>query len=406
MWNVKQGELIKKLLIESKENVIYYSSLLNNIDVSKITYSQFKKLPLINKNIIRENYNCFYSKKYLKKELIYESTSGTTGTPIKIPRTLNEQMHSSISLLKQRKTRIGEMLDVRKIAAFYARSNTPISISDDNWLLLSLNNLTDEILEQYIEVLNDYKPQMLQGPARALTLLANYIVRNQKDIKKANIKYIENRAEGLSENQRKYIEEVFNCKVGNMYGLRECWGVAYSCKENNLHVTDDNVFVEVLDNKGSHVKPGETGEVVITSLNSLSFPLIRFSTGDFATFLDFKCSCGNNSPIIDLTGYRQVDMIRGPIGFSSPSILRTVNNIFTESSENDVIQFQLIQNNVFEFELRVHLKDNSKSINYNKVKYTIGESLGYEIKLHVELTDKFIVNEKSQKMSWFVCQCK
>jgi phenylacetate-CoA ligase len=108
---------------------------------------------------------------------------------------------------------------------------------------------------------------------------------------------------------RTQIEKGFQTKVFDKYGAREFSGIAYQCGDpsNNYHVMDESYLVEILkDNKPA--KPGEIGEVVITDLNNLSFPLIRYRIGDLARAVDNsgKCNCGRGlSQIGEILGRTQ-----------------------------------------------------------------------------------------------------
>ncbi|MGI8552089.1 MAG: phenylacetate--CoA ligase family protein, partial [Dehalococcoidia bacterium] len=71
--------------------------------------------------------------------------------------------------------------------------------------------------------------------------------------------------------------------------------IAFQCRMcNGLHVNDDYVIVEVVDDSDMPVGPGETGQVLVTDLLNLAMPLIRFRIGDIATTSDGACPCGRS----------------------------------------------------------------------------------------------------------------
>jgi phenylacetate-CoA ligase len=61
------------------------------------------------------------------------------------------------------------------------------------------------------------------------------------------------------------------------------------------HILPDLIAVEILNEAGQPMPPGEPGEVVATPLQVTGMPLLRLSTGDIATLLTNPCPCGRNT---------------------------------------------------------------------------------------------------------------
>ena len=120
-------------------------------------------------------------------------------------------------------------------------------------------------------------------------------------------------AEPWSDNTRKRLEDAFDIKAYDSYGLSEMNGpgVAFECEEQNgLHIWFDHYFVEVVDENGEAVGEGEKGELVLTSLTKEAMPLIRYKTGDITYLMDYeRCSCGRTHPKISRILGRADDMI-------------------------------------------------------------------------------------------------
>lgn len=104
-------------------------------------------------------------------------------------------------------------------------------------------------------------------------------------------------AEVLQPPWREAISEVF-CPVANEYGARDAGLMARECPEGGLHVTNEYLVLEVLDEQGRPVAPGQPGEVVVTNLASGAFPFIRYRTGDLAAFDLRSCPCGRRLPLL------------------------------------------------------------------------------------------------------------
>ena len=114
-------------------------------------------------------------------------------------------------------------------------------------------------------------------------------------------------AEPHTEEQRRRIEELFNIKAYNCFGMSEMSGpgVAFECKEQNgLHIWEDSYIVEIIDPQTLEPVPdGEFGEMVLTTLDREGMPLVRYRTRDITRIIPGPCPCGRT--------HRRLDRFRG-----------------------------------------------------------------------------------------------
>jgi len=119
-------------------------------------------------------------------------------------------------------------------------------------------------------------------------------------------------AEPHTEEHRRRIEEMFGVKAYNSFGLSEMNGpgVAFECTEQNgLHIWEDAYVVEIIDPISLQpVADGETGELVMTTLDRQAMPIIRYRTRDLTRFLAGPCACGRTHRRIDRISGRSDDM--------------------------------------------------------------------------------------------------
>ncbi len=119
-------------------------------------------------------------------------------------------------------------------------------------------------------------------------------------------------AEPYTDAFRHRIETLFDMKVYNSYGLSEMNGpsVGFECmQQNGMHVWEDAYIVEVVDPQtGKHVKPGEVGELVMTTLVRESMPILRYRSRDLTRLLPGTCGCGRLHARIDRILGRSDDM--------------------------------------------------------------------------------------------------
>ncbi|MBU1053366.1 MAG: AMP-binding protein [Proteobacteria bacterium] len=88
----------------------------------------------------------------------------------------------------------------------------------------------------------------------------------------------------------------YNCEVYSHYGMSEMgYGGGVECDARcGHHMREADLYIEIIDPKTEQILPdGETGEVVITTLNREAMPLIRYRTGDISKFLVEPCPCGS-----------------------------------------------------------------------------------------------------------------
>jgi phenylacetate-CoA ligase len=114
-------------------------------------------------------------------------------------------------------------------------------------------------------------------------------------------------AEPHTEETRRRIEETWNLRAFNSYGLSEMCGpgVAFECpQQSGMHIWEDSFLVEIVDpDTGAPLPDGECGELVLTTLTRAATPLVRFRTRDLTRIIPEPCPCGRT--------HRRIDRIRG-----------------------------------------------------------------------------------------------
>ncbi|MDY0220553.1 MAG: AMP-binding protein [Desulfobacterium sp.] len=104
------------------------------------------------------------------------------------------------------------------------------------------------------------------------------------------------------------IKEIWGCSVFIHYGMTETGlGGGVECRASQgCHLREADLFFEIVDKTGKPLPPGKEGEITITTLTRTGMPLIRYRTGDRASFLQGPCPCGSNLRRLDRTRGRSV----------------------------------------------------------------------------------------------------
>ena len=167
-------------------------------------------------------------------------------------------------------------------------------------------------------------------------------------------------AEPHSEEQRQRIEQMLGVKAYNCFGMSEMSGpgVAFECREQNgLHLWEDYAIMEIIDPDTLKPLPdGETGELVLTTINREAMPLIRFRTRDLTSILPGECPCGRTHRRIARFKGRSDDMLilKGVNIF--PIQIETILMHFPELAGNYLITVETIDN-TDEMLIEVELND-------------------------------------------------
>lgn len=176
-------------------------------------------------------------------------------------------------------------------------------------------------------------------------------------------------AEPYTEEFRKRIEQLFDMKAYNSYGLSEMNGpgVAFECPvQNGMHVWEDAFLPEIVDPQtGSPVPEGEVGELVMTTLCRQGMPILRYRTRDLTRFLPGECVCGRKHRRIDRILGRADDMF----------IIKGVN-IYPMQVEEVVMSFP--------------------EVGQNYLIVLENDGLADVIKVQVEIREEFFVEDMRQ----------
>jgi phenylacetate-CoA ligase len=167
--------------------------------------------------------------------------------------------------------------------------------------------------QRQIKLLTDFKVTGIHIIPSYAMHLANVIREMGLDPRKLPVRIALVGAEPYTEETRRRLEETFDMKVYNSYGLSEMNGpgVAFECPEQHgMHVWEDAYLAEIVDPAtGEPVPDGELGELVMTSLGREGMPIIRYRTRDLTRFLPGECPCGRAHRRIDRLHGRSDDMM-------------------------------------------------------------------------------------------------
>jgi putative adenylate-forming enzyme len=117
-------------------------------------------------------------------------------------------------------------------------------------------------------------------------------------------------SEVLTPESRARIRSAFSVEPSNVYAATEPAGVAAECERHRLHLFEDLVITEVVDDRNRPVPAGEVGaKVLVTVLFSRTQPLIRYEMSDTICLSDARCECGRELGLVDRIEGRTEDVL-------------------------------------------------------------------------------------------------
>lgn len=377
-----QFEKLKKLLIESSNNVPYYKELFQKIQFNPKkdfnTLEDLTKIPTLKKEVLRSSREKFINKKYSKNALEFK-TSGSSGNPFSALISPNHWMVEQGVVWRHWKWGGYNFRDKMAIVRSHTPKNENELIKIDkirNFYYYSPFHLTDKNIKMYLEHMIDEDIVFLRGYPSSLLSLANYVHKTGCNIPK--IKGMLTASEVLIDDDRKVIETAFKAKISNHYGLAEQIVMFGDCeKHEGLHNYDEYGYLELLDTEDKSIK-----KIIGTNLNNFAMPLIRYDTGDLAEVSESGCGCGRNSQVINNVIGRHDSQIITPEGNKIPSV-----NFYTMFEYYPVESWQLIQQSISHIEVIFHGDnlENKRNELYSKLKedlsYRLPQSMSFKMSI-------------------------
>ncbi len=387
------------------ENVDFYR---NKSDLYKLNdVSEFRNIPLLTKNDIQNNINEFLSNEYDFSSLIKENTSGSSGKTLTIYKDVSERVKADMQLWKRRKIYYADIFKI-PIVKFYAyrrKKDKLVSESiyiDGKEINFSLFDLSDEQLFKYVEVIKGLEKCWFFAAPSVMLIFANFLSRHKISLN--NVVLIELTGEMVTKKQEEYISKNFNCKCVNHYGSREFWGIAYECPCGNLHVFDDYVYAEVIDEDGKNLEYEQEGYLCYTGLEKYAMPLIRYLQGDIGYLKKSACACGSTADILCLSGGRVTDYITTVKGETVNSMLLFYIIELINFERIKILQFQFIQNNIDNFFASIVLVDKKESerLVSEQLRSLLSKYLKSDVELKVDFVSAVEFDKISNKHKYFI----
>lgn len=312
-----QFRQLSALLAHAENHVPYYREMFRLLGITSRdvrSFSDFSRLPVLTKEIVRERHSDLVRDDVPLATLQPHFSGGSTGVPLKFYRSREYMAASDAGTyrnLQQCGWRPGEMI------AFFWGSNEKLDRMP-RWefelrQFIRRSYLFDPFRSGEAEMagwaqrMRSLRPTVILGYASTIARFAAFLASNRENA--PSVRGAFTTAEKLYAPQREIIERVFHCHVFDCYGSSEVQNISAECAQGKMHICADFAVVE--EEKLSENAPRP---FLLTSLKNWSMPFIRYRNEDSGSLSSERCSCGNNFPLMCLEIARTSDNFILPDG--------------------------------------------------------------------------------------------
>jgi phenylacetate-coenzyme A ligase PaaK-like adenylate-forming protein len=323
-------------------------------------------------------------------------SSGTTGRPVTVIKTSLSVMFLFATELRghlwHRRDVGGKLAVIRHLEK--PRAMAPDGIELQNWgpaaeLLypdagpMVILNIASRLKDQADWLIRHDPHYLLSYPSNLLAL-GEYF--EAEGLALPSLRQICTTSELVGDRLRETMRRVWNVPVKDLYSCEEAGCLAHQCPDfDHYHVQSENVYLEVVDESGAPCAAGQTGRVLITTLHNFATPLIRYEVGDYAE-LGPPCPCGRGLPVITRILGRRRNRLALPNGSSEFPYLGEYADYTRITTA--IRQFQFIQHNVEEIEMKLVVVEPLTPEQEEKIKQLIVASLGHPFRVSISYHDE------------------
>jgi Coenzyme F390 synthetase len=282
----KRDGHLSKVLIHATTTVPFYKRC-----------SDFKKLqdfPIINKNLILDNFEGFKSSRFDKMELFPISTSGSTGIPFKIFQDKNKKNRNVADVIYfsgQAGHVLGDKLYFLKLWDHKNQKGRLVSWLQNIYAHNVMDTSKKDLTKLVSDIGKDKLPKNVLGYPSFFEILCDFMDSMEVVPKIQGTNSIISFAENLKDKERERMSKYFKTSVYARYSNQENGILAQETVKEPTRLMPNwaSYYFEVLAlDSNEHVRSGELGRLVLTDLFNYAMPMIRYDTGDLVVYEESK----------------------------------------------------------------------------------------------------------------------
>jgi phenylacetate-CoA ligase len=291
-------KLLRRHLSYCRDNSSYYRTLFQDRDFSNFKLEDLAQLPLTDKHDFSHQNDAFIAVDETNiADIVF--SSGTTGKPCKIVYsdddlerlayneaqafgrfglTSTDRVLLTCTIDRCFVAGLAYFLGIRKLGATAIRNG--------------VNSFAS-----HARIINELKPSVIVGVPSFLRKLGLFM--QQANNSMASVTKLICIGEPIRQEDLTMspvaveLKTIWAADLFSTYASSETITTFAECEAGQgAHLSYELGIIEIIDEQGEQLPPGQVGEVVVTPLQISGTPLIRFKTGDLSFIIDRPCECG------------------------------------------------------------------------------------------------------------------
>ncbi|QIZ35973.1 phenylacetate--CoA ligase family protein [Saccharopolyspora sp. ASAGF58] len=311
-----RDQRLRALLAYARERSPFHAARMRGLDLSSVTVADLARLPVMTKREAQEEWDAIVTVPDLDRAAAERilagqpwfsyapggqqifSSGGSTG--VRGVYAWDWELFVTLACLAWRMQAREERRGPRRPARLAVleagvppHASTPLfdvpSAAGMETVVIPASEPFDEVLAAVAAA----RPTHLVGYATVIGRLARAALAGALEIRPVRVS---TNSEPLFDEDRRAIRDAWNVPVHNLWGSTEIGVQAVGCgRAEGLHVCEDEVVLERVDEDGTPVAPDEpAARTLATGLANRTFPFIRYDLGDEITPLPGRCECGSS----------------------------------------------------------------------------------------------------------------
>lgn len=387
-----QNEKLRQLLVHAQARTPFYRRRFAAADVDGSAVDDARatlpRIPLLNKADIRQ-FAADMTWHDAPGGVFEYNTGGSSGTPLTFYFDRRRQAYDQAARMRSHRW-FGVNVGDRELYLWgspveHTRTHRLRRIRDAlfNQCLLNAFNMSPSRMDAYLDVLERFRPTCIYGYPSSLALLIEHARSRGRSVRTDDLRAVFVTGEVCYPHDREAIASFLQVPVADGYGSREGGFIAHECPSGNMHLTAENVIVEIIRDDRP-VPGGETGEIVLTHLDAYAMPFIRYRTGDVGRLKPGRCRCGRGLPMMDVVEGRTTDFLYLPDG----GVKHALSIIYPLRAIRSLRRFRVTQQKDYSVVIEAVRDDRTERITQEAVARSVRPVLGDEIPVRVVLVDE------------------
>ncbi|MFQ5913294.1 MAG: phenylacetate--CoA ligase family protein [Nitrospinota bacterium] len=400
-----QWDRLRRLVDHAYKTVPYYRALFRRLGIKPDSLrdsGDFSRLvPALSKTDIQREGDALRSEApgpYPRMS----RTSGSTGTPTTIWSDAVSSSYGYAGGLRGRRwwgvDVCAPELKFWGVSAPFERTFRGKALSYGKWLkdwlllttVVSPFDSSEERFRKVHGLLLRKRPELVFGYGVAIYLFAKFIRDAALPLGGWRPKVVIYTSESLHRSQKEVIEEVFGTRLVCEYGCVESGVLGYECEAGRIHLSEEVACFEV--------EP-ETGELLITPLMNLTFPLLRYRIGDVVEVAPDDCPCGRQLLALRRIVGRDNDLVRRPGG----QVVHAELFDYVMRQQPGVRRYRVVQKRIDALEVLLETDGTISSDQVELLKGVLLEHVGREFFIEAHVVSR-IPNDPSGKFRWVISE--